>query len=72
VAYLNTECAALLMTPVWSTMSLWAALLAKTAVVSGIYWLILLLMERDELWRGWQMVWGLVGPHWRGRIGRLK
>jgi O-antigen/teichoic acid export membrane protein len=72
VALLITAGAALLMTPVWSTMSLWAALLAKTAVVSGIYWLILLLMERDELWRGWQMVWGLVGPHWRGRIGRLK
>jgi O-antigen/teichoic acid export membrane protein len=70
VALLITAGATLLLTPVWSTLSLWAALLAKTAVVSGIYWLILVLMERDELLRGWQMVWGLMGPRLRGRLGR--
>ena len=71
VALLITAGAALLLTPVWDRMSLWISLLAKTAVISTIYWLVLVLMEREELQRGWEMVWGLVGPRWRGRMRRF-
>jgi PST family polysaccharide transporter len=70
VALLVTAGLTLLLTPLWQSLSLWLSLLGKGLLISTVYWAILLLMERDELWRGWQMVWGLVGPSLRGRLGR--
>lgn len=60
----------LLLTAVWQSLSLWASLLGKGILISTIYWGVLLLMERDELSRGWQMAWGLVTPRLQERIGK--
>jgi hypothetical protein len=71
VALLLAAGTVLLLTPVWQSLPLWGSLLGKGILISTIYWGVLLLMERDELRRGWQMVWGLVSPRLRERMGKV-
>jgi O-antigen/teichoic acid export membrane protein len=69
VALLITSGLVLLLSPIWAGMALLISLLGKAAVISGVYWSVLILMERDELQRGWQMIWGLLRPRMRRRMG---
>ena len=71
IALLLAAGAVLLLTAVWQSLPLWGSLLGKGILISTIYWGVLLLMERDELRRGWQMVWGLVSPRLRERMGKV-
>ena len=70
VALLLSAGGGLMLTAVWQSLPLWGSLLGKGFFISSIYWGVLLLMERDELNRGWQMVWGLMSPRLRKRLGK--
>jgi O-antigen/teichoic acid export membrane protein len=70
VALLLSAGTELLLTTVWQSLPLWGSLVGKGIIISTIYWGTLLLMEREELQRGWQMVWGLVSPRLRERMGK--
>jgi O-antigen/teichoic acid export membrane protein len=70
IALLLSAGTQLLLTAVWQSLPLWGSLLGKGIIISTIYWGVLLLMEREELNHGWQMVWGLVSPRLRERMGR--
>ena len=71
IALLLSAGTVLLLTTVWQSLPLWISLVGKSIVITAIYWSTLLLMERDELYRGWRMVWGLIGPRLRERMGKI-
>ena len=70
VAFLLVAGITLLLTPVWSTLSLWLSLMGKGFLISVVYWGILWLTEREELMRGGLMIWGLVSPGLQKVMGK--
>lgn len=54
--------AVLALTPFWGELATWSALFGKGLLITGLYWGLLWLMERDQLRSGWRMIWGLMRP----------
>lgn len=65
-----TAVAVLALDPLWQTMPLWGALIAKSALITLLYPAFLWLTERRELRRGWRMIWGMVAPRLRRSRGK--
>ena len=51
----------------WPDAVSWIRLVARGALVTGLYAGTLLLFEREPLLKGWSMVWGLVRSQLRKR-----
>lgn len=52
----------LALNPVWAIRPAWATLVGKAALITVLYWGVLLLTEREQLFTGGKMIWGLIQP----------
>ncbi len=62
ISLVATAGVVLALAPRWALLPAWQGLLGKAALISGVYWTLLLLTEREQLLTGWQMIWGLLRP----------
>lgn len=52
----------LLLTPVWALFALWLALVGKVVLIGLLYGGILLIAEKEDILRSYQMVWQQIRP----------
>lgn len=62
VAVIGVGAVTLALTPLWRSLSPWAAWLGKGLLITGMYVGILWLTERKQIRSAWQMVWGALPP----------
>jgi hypothetical protein len=60
VGVILTAAAVIALTPMWTTLQLWSALLVKLLIATVLYTGILWVTEKRQLLAGWQMIWGLL------------
>lgn len=62
IALVLTAGSVLALTPVWAIRPAWVTLVGKAALITVLYWGLLLLTEREKLFTGSKMIWGLIQP----------